>query len=298
MTGKATIPASPTRGVSVTFASRVRPKGKVASLRVTLHDTSGRTVAQGNRRLYGAPAGATLWVPVDGEHISASGPLRVRVALRSDARDVVVLEASAHNQVSMGVVAPADDSLELTYADSGATIYRRTSALPRIRWASRAQVVRDSRARLERLASGAVPADTVLLDAAAPDGSGADAEITLRSDSSDKIRAEVEANGSGFLVVADALQEGWKARVDGRSVPLLDADHAFVAVRVPAGRHAVELAAAPRGWRVGIVASLTTIVIVLATVGTGLVRRRRSVAPAPRPETASYADRLGQAGRG
>ena len=42
-------------------------------------------------------------------------------------------------------------------------IYERTNALPRIHWAGRSVVVEDKDERLDRLASGSVPSDTVVL---------------------------------------------------------------------------------------------------------------------------------------
>lgn len=52
-------------------------------------------------------------------------------------------------------------------------------------------------------------------------------------------RWRVTASGSrpALLVVADAWFPGWKARLDGKSVPVLKADGAFLGVAVPAGEH-------------------------------------------------------------
>ena len=55
-----------------------------------------------------------------------------------------------------------------------------------------------------------LPAGAVLLDAPGPSPSGLPATIDVRNDSSDRITAEVNAAGSGYLVVADAMQDkGW-----------------------------------------------------------------------------------------
>ncbi len=64
-------------------------------------------------------------------------------------------------------------------------------------------------------------------------------EITeLRADA---VVARVDASAPGLVVVSDAWDPGWKARVDGADVDLLRADVAFRAVRVGAGSHDVRL---------------------------------------------------------
>jgi hypothetical protein len=90
----------------------------------------------------------------------------------------------------------------------------------------------------------------------------------------------VEASGSepALVVVAEARFPGWRARVDGRAVPVLEADGAFLGVPVPAGRHRVTLeyrrpAAAVAGRLVTVVT-----LVALAVVA---VRRRGWVVPPP-----------------
>lgn len=51
---------------------------------------------------------------------------------------------------------------------------------------------------------------------------------------------DVDAPGGGFLRVSGSWDEGWSARLDGRSVPVLRADGVFRGVVVPPGRHRVD----------------------------------------------------------
>ena len=46
----------------------------------------------------------------------------------------------------------------------------------------------------------------------------------------DFLRMSVDAEGDGYVVVADGMQTDWVATVDGQPAELLDADHAGVAV--------------------------------------------------------------------
>jgi hypothetical protein len=285
--GHATLPGGPLRGVSVTLVRPVVLRGDLVRLRVAVRDGDGRVVARGIRRIYdrlpgrpGPPAavvrrGAVYWVPVAGERQRDDGPVTVEVTLQSDdPRDAVRVEATRDGDVSMGYVRPRRDGLDLTYADAGTTIYERTTALPRIRWASRAKVIPNGGKRVAALAAGTVPRDTVVLDRRGPVARGAPASLGIRRDTNDEVRADVDADGAGYLVVADALQDGWSATVDGHSVPLVNADHAVVAVPVPEGEHVVRLRADPGGWRSGVVVSLAALVLVLGVLVFWLVRRR------------------------
>lgn len=57
----------------------------------------------------------------------------------------------------------------------------------------------------------------------------------------DALEATVEAPAAGLAVVLDPWFPGWTATVDGAAAPVVRANHAFLAVPVPAGRHALRL---------------------------------------------------------
>ncbi|HST66864.1 MAG TPA: YfhO family protein, partial [Mycobacteriales bacterium] len=259
------------RGVGVRLTAPARPGDPFAALSVQLVDRGGRTVAQGSRRLYTAVGEGRFTVPVAGEGLT--GPLTARLTLRSDAP----LALAADLQVTRPDPA---DGLRLVFTD-GAVLYDRTTVLPRFRWADHAQVIPDKVARLTVLANVRDPG-RVVLDSPGPlTAAGKPATVSVLSDGTDSSRTRVEAGGAGYLVVADADQAGWTATVDGRTVPLLPADHALVAVPVPAGTHEVALHYTPAGQARGAAVSLASLVLLLAAVlGPVLVRRRRTP-PAP-----------------
>jgi uncharacterized membrane protein YfhO len=81
-------------------------------------------------------------------------------------------------------------------------------------------------------------------------------------DSPERIAVQAHAEQAGYLVIADALvRDGWTATVDGRKAPLLHGNHAFAAVRVPAGEHRIELTYTAPGLRTGVVVSILSIVL-------------------------------------
>ena len=165
----------------------------------------------------------------------------------------------------------------------GTAIYQRLTALPRIRWASQSEVVAGQYNRVQMLANGQVNSDTVLLSASGPAASGQPGTVHVDEDGLDTVSTTVNAQGLGYLVVADADQAGWNATLDGKKTPLVPADEGVVAVAVPAGTHTITLHfSTPRGT---IAYALTAVTIAgLVAVVLGEVwwtrRRRRQEEPA------------------
>jgi uncharacterized membrane protein YfhO len=136
----------------------------------------------------------------------------------------------------------------------------------------------DPATRVATLKAGISP-HTVLLSTAAPGASGESAKVRVTAGDGDTIAATVDAAGAGYLVVADSLQQpGWSATVDGKPVTLLPADHAMVAVPVPAGTHQVRLDYTVPGQRTG---ALLTGGALMVCVGIGALWwwRRRVQSP-------------------
>jgi hypothetical protein len=88
----------------------------------------------------------------------------------------------------------------------------------------------------------------------------------------DRVQLESRASASAFVVLADAWDPGWTARVDGQPAPVLRANVAFRAVEVPPGRHSVAFFYRPPSVPVGLAISLLS----LAATALLLVRGGRS----------------------
>jgi uncharacterized membrane protein YfhO len=104
---------------------------------------------------------------------------------------------------------------------------------------------------------------------------GGEATISEITDTYDELAITIFSEDPGYLVVADALQDGWVASVNGEPAPLINADHAVVAVPIPAGISKVELAYSPAGLRVGVVVSMLSTLLTL-TLGFVAFQRSRS----------------------
>ena len=88
------------------------------------------------------------------------------------------------------------------------------------------------------------------------------------------MRVAVDAQGAGYLVVADAIQQGWKATVDGRPAALRPADGAVVAIAVGTGDHVVHLWYAPDGRKPALVLSIVAVLVCVALAAMMVLRRR------------------------
>lgn len=81
----------------------------------------------------------------------------------------------------------------------------------------------------------------------------------------------------GWVVVSQANWRGWRAWVDGRRATVVPANHAFLAVHVPRGRHTLRLAFRSQSFVVGRAVTAGTL-LVLCTVIILVHRRRGTIA--------------------
>jgi hypothetical protein len=94
---------------------------------------------------------------------------------------------------------------------------------------------------------------------------GADGQARLLSSrvSPSECVFETRTGSSTMLVVAQAYYHCWRARVDGRPVPLWQANFAYQALEVPPGAHEVRLEYADRAFHTGAVISVTALLLCL-----------------------------------
>jgi hypothetical protein len=253
------------RGVGVTPVGTVTTT-KADSLDVVVHNASGATVAQTSRLAdtlqATMTAGSLFTVPVAADTQAASTTYTATLTWHGS--EPIEVQADAGSP-ALSAVAGQSDGLVLEHVDDSA-IYERLNAQPRIRWASTSTVVTDQSQRISMLSSGSVGANEVVLSNSAPAASGASASVAVTDDGDTSVSTTVDAQGSGYLVVADSDQVGWTATVDGQSAKLRDADQGVVAVAVPTGKHVVTLTYSAPHARLGLAATGATIVILVGAV--------------------------------
>ena len=88
-------------------------------------------------------------------------------------------------------------------------------------------------------------------------------EVKVATYENNRMILDVSTSEATFLFMSEAYYPGWKAYVDGREEEILRANYVFRAIPVGPGTHKVELVMQPRSFKVGLVLSLLTIVLLL-----------------------------------
>ncbi len=261
------------RGVGVvinTTTALQRP----AWLHIDLLDAQRKVLATNRRRIGTEIHDGPFVVAELGEHFSESV---VSLRLRLEGHGTVTLASDRNRQPVITYVTAADDHLELRSVGP-ANVWRRSTALARVRWASSVQMLPNAEQRIAWLA-GAPRPEVIAVDRTVQMPSGKPALITRADTDGDHRRIDVVAEGSGYVVISDALTQGWNATVDGRSRSMVVADHAMVAVFVTRGRHTIVLSYNPPRQKVGLFITGGTVTALFAA---SFVRRRRSLNDDPR----------------
>lgn len=152
--------------------------------------------------------------------------------------------------VRYGVAPPGVDlpGWSLSWQDESGAIWSNPRWLPEVRVVGRVvEVAREPGWQL--LTSGAVDFES---EAVVPLGSpvvgSKRTRLLGREASATSVRATVDCDGSCLVVVARPWAPGWRALVDGRSVPVVKANLAGLGGVSPAGVHTVELRYQPWSW--------------------------------------------------
>jgi uncharacterized membrane protein YfhO len=145
----------------------------------------------------------------------------------------------------------------------------------------------DPTVRVQLLASGTLPDDQVILDSPGATTDGQPATVDWVNDGMNTMILHVNAEGAGYLVLADPIQHGWTATVDGARTAIVPADHAFAAVPVPAGDHEIRFVYRPVSLLVGGVSGLTALGLLIPAILEYRRGRRRRPILAPVAEAVS-----------
>ena len=93
-----------------------------------------------------------------------------------------------------------------------------------------------------------------------PPSSRATATVESFAFTANGAHATVHSDGDALVLFSMNDDRGWRARVDGRSAPIVVADGALMAVAVGAGSHRVELDYRPRSFIAGAAVTFATII--------------------------------------
>lgn len=166
---------------------------------------------------------------------------------------------------------PADSGQQLLYtATSGIKVFSNPGARPRVWSVHKAIPVRNSSEARSLLKDPAFD----LSEATYLESRGAVPALENCSASSDRVRL-LERTGSyvriqstlgckGIVVLSDNFYPGWRAYIDGRSVPILPAYRSVRGVVVNAGEHIIEMRYVPWSLYLGILLCLVGVAVTVA----------------------------------
>ena len=153
------------------------------------------------------------------------------------------------------IVEEEDSPLHIVETDKG-WVYERTSALELVS----AHTAWTSYPTREEAVAGLADhgGGVTVVGNQSATGTGS-ALIDSFSFSANRARAEVRTDTTALILFSMNDDPGWQARVDGRSVPIVVADGALMAVEVDPGDHHIELNYRPRSFRAGVAVTFLTI---------------------------------------
>jgi hypothetical protein len=95
------------------------------------------------------------------------------------------------------------------------------------------------------------------------------------------LQLDASMEREGWVVISETAWPGWRASVDGRPIPTYFANHAFLGIHVPAGRHRIRLVYRPESFTRGRAISLIALAGLIAFTIARACLRLRSTSPSP-----------------
>lgn len=157
----------------------------------------------------------------------------------------------------------------LVYNDEASFVYQNPHPLPRAFVVHNLVEVQTPDEALTYLKGTDIdPAHTVIIEASTavpqPEQNPNAGAATIISENPQRVTVQVETAASGYLVLLDTYYPGWRATVDGQSVPIYRANTIDRAVFVPAGAHRVEFTYRPYWLRLGLWLALLDLISIAA----------------------------------
>lgn len=151
------------------------------------------------------------------------------------------------------------------FEDRSVAILKNTQSLPRAFFVSDWEVEPNETLVFEKLLDKNFPiAKEVLLEQdfiqfrKSPQNHS---EVNYLKYSSLESQIQVNSDKDGLLFVSDTWYPGWKAKLDGKLVEILKANHAFRAIPISRGSHVVQMYYDPSSFKLGLLLSLVAVII-------------------------------------
>jgi hypothetical protein len=148
-------------------------------------------------------------------------------------------------------------------------------AMERVFVPQRVEVVPDKAARLAMLASTQFdPREVAYVESPVTLPAACRGKAKIAQENPNRITISVQMETAGLVVLADLWDQGWRAWLDGKPVPILRTNHAIRGVVVPAGASRLEFRYEPHSLVRGLRLSGLGAVGLLAWMGLARWKRR------------------------
>ncbi len=175
---------------------------------------------------------------------------------------------------------PPPPKMPPVFQGPGYWVLTNATALPRTYIPRQVEVVPDSSARLEKLASAAFdPRKVAYVEAPVEVPAECRGHSEIVEETPTRIRVAVRMETPGLLVLADQWTKGWRAYLGGKEVPVLRVNHALRGVVLPAGEGKLEFRYQPASlaWGLRLAGLGALLLLGWAGIGWWNVRRGGSV---------------------
>ncbi len=216
-----------------------------------------------------------LYIPADGLNTGESNALFKAFLQRgSFANPMILQRTNTRYALTLGRTANPAARLERTYetgSDYRLNAYRIEGALDRAYFVPGAKSVGSPAEALRSFLDPSFPIHTaaIIENGERPllEGLQGTAVVKLIRYANQSVSYETDCGEAGYLVLLDSYYPGWIGYLDGQRTPVLRANYAFRAIKIPAGRHKVDFNYRPMYFYLGLGITLATLTAVAAVLG-------------------------------
>ena len=157
----------------------------------------------------------------------------------------------------------------LIYKDNYYRFYQNNNVLPHTFLVGEYRVIKDKKQILKTIFSdGFNPGSEIVLEddpkIIKTNGNIGDAKTIEYQPNN--IEISVDSRSNALLLLMDNYDNGWKASIDGKSVPILRANYAFRAIGVDSGKHIVRFWYDPWSFKLGVYIAIAGLIGILVTI--------------------------------
>lgn len=166
------------------------------------------------------------------------------------------------------------------FEDKSVAILKNTQSLPRAFFVSDWEIEPNETQLFEKLLNKNFPlSKKVLLNEEFnqfKQSQESHSEVNYLKYDSLESQIQVSSSSDGLLFISDTWYPGWKAKVDGKLVEILKANHTFRAIPLSKGSHKVKMYYDPESFKIGLMLSFLAVIILGVTLINGVLIKKNA----------------------